>query len=492
MKKNRKFIFILISLLMILVSLVSFGFSLRVSAKEEAVMTRQGDTIYFGYYPKTKATDEELSKMSATPDSDGYYTSGSDRFMKVTNADPKVHSETADTNFIPFDDGTQPSPGETYYFKLEQIEWMVLVDDEANDAVMLVSRYYLDTHAWQTNHAGDKCTIEGAPEGTKANSWRYSEMRAWMNDEFLNYAFTEKEQEAMLLFANSHTIDYKSDDSSTIVNDYVAVGNRDDYDTAGNNGRPTDYCIVKGATWCYNKDHIYYYVNATFPTFGSEYVRLYRHDEHNKVASVDNVEAVRPIIYVKRSAAKIIATETQKEEKNNKTLLIVGIICAVVGGVAAIPVMASSSRKYKKQKKENGTEYKLSKKEVARLVPGLITLVCGCVLIFLYISFNGGIGGSKLEPGIYVQQGGGESSGNVVQVGTTAYRLNSDGTFDFTGYYEGPGSAWESHGTWSQSGSTVTFVYHGNPMVQEGHTVRAPIINSTSFGSSQERFTKVG
>ena len=232
-------------------------------------MTRQGDTVWFGLYPQTKATDEEMSKMSASPNADGFFTSGKDLFVKINNANPKVHSETADTVYIPFNDKTQPVEGETYYFKLEPIEWMVLVDDGDNDAVTLVSRYYLDTHAWQTESNDGKCTKAGVPENTPANSWRYSEMRAFLNDEFLNFAFTEEEKQAIYLFGNTHTIDYRSNDESTIVNDYVAVGNRDDYDKAGNNGRPTDYTIVRGATWCYNKDHIYYYVNATFSTFGS-------------------------------------------------------------------------------------------------------------------------------------------------------------------------------------------------------------------------------
>ena len=491
MKKSINNLIKLFSLVLVIVMILCCV-SISVSAKDKKVMTRQGDTVWFGLYPQTKATDEELSNMSASPNADGFFTSGKDLFVKINNANPKVHSETADTVYIPFNDNTQPVEGETYYFKLEPIEWMVLVDDEDNDAVTLVSRYYLDTHAWQTEANDGKCTKAGVPENTPANSWRYSEMRAFLNDEFLNFAFTEEEKEAIYLFGNTHTIDYRSNDESTIVNDYVVIGNRDDYDKAGNNGRPTDYTIVRGATWCYNKDHIYYYVNAIFPTFGSGYVRLYRHDEHEKVASVDSVEAIRPIVNVKRSAAKILATETQKETGKKNTMLIIGIVAVVVGAVIGVPVMYSTSKKYKLQKQNDGTEYKLNKKEVGRIIPGILLMTCGCVLIVLFVMFNGGIGGAKLSPGVYVQESSYGSSGGVAQVGKTAYRLNADGTFDYTGYYEGAGSAWESHGTYTQNGSSITFVYDANPMVPAGYRITAPIINSTSFGSTGDKFVKEG
>ena len=463
-------------------------------AASSKTMTRQGDTIWFGYYPQTKATDDELSHMSATADANGYFTSGNDKFVKVTSADPKLHSETADTDYIPFDDDTQPVPGATYYFKMEPIEWNVMVDDAEHDTVKLVSRYYLDTHAWLTQYVQQGSwyhyvnTLEGVPADTPANQWRYSEIRAWLNDGFLNFAFTEDEQKSIYLFANTHTLDYlrSGKQESAIVNDYIAVGNRDDYDAAGNNGRPTDYAIVKGATWCYNKDHIYYWVNDDFQNFPENTVRLYRHDEHEKCAYADRVEAVRPIIYVKRGDAKIIATVTQKEEKQQSGLLIAGIVLAVVGAGLALPIMIITSTKQNKIKKETGNDYKLSKFEVALLVPGLIMLIGGCVMIGIHVALNGGLGGlggTKLQPGIYVQQGQ-FSGGGIAQVGYTAYRLNADGTFDYTDSYDHNPVIWSGHGTWKQNGSKVTFVWDGNPMVQAGYTVTVPVKSSTSFGTS--------
>ena len=476
-------------------------------AASKFTMTRQGDTIWFGYYPQTKATDEELSKMSATPDEDGYYTSGEDKFVKVTSADPKAYTETANTTYIPFDDDTQPVPGETYYFKMEPIEWKVMVDDADNDTVKLVSKKYLDTHAWLTQYAkvgyyGSTYynTMEGVPDETPANGWRYSEIRAWLNDGFLNTAFTAEEQASIYLFANKHTIDYYSADETTIVKDYIAVGNRADYDAAGDDGRPTDYAIVKGATWCYNKDHIYYWVNSYFQGFGQDTVRLYRHDEHEKCATVSSVEAVRPIMYVKRGDAKILATKEQKEEKQADLLFIFGIIAFVLGVGMALPFMIITRMRYNKlPAEEKKGKFSYKKHEVPLITVGLVLLIGGLCMIFIPMAIDGGgfggLFGSKLNPGVYVQQGGPteDSSRNVVQVGVTAYRINSDGTFDYCAYYNGDSTIWDGHGTYKVSGSSVTFVWKGNPMVKEGYTRTLNIYDGgNSFGSSSGRYKRVG
>ena len=281
-------------------------------AASSKTMTRQGDTIWFGYYPQTKATDDELSKMSATADANGYYTSGKDKFVKVTSAAPEHAYHNGDNDYLTFDDGTIPTAGATYYFKLEPIEWKVLVDDADNNIVMLVSKKFLDTHVWlssfeksptRSSWAAYDNTLDGVPAETPANGWRYSEMRAWLNDGFLNFAFTEDEQKSIYLFANTHTIDYRADDENTIVNDYVAIGNEADYNLAGNDGRPSDYAIVKGTRWQYNNDNCAYFVNA-YATggFPENDIRGYISGDHGQVLTVNSAHAVRPIIYVKRGS----------------------------------------------------------------------------------------------------------------------------------------------------------------------------------------------
>ena len=474
---------------------------LAAHAADKTTMTRQGDVVWFGYYPQTKATDAELALMSATPDENGYYRSGASRFVKVTAADPKEHSETADTTYLPFDDGTQPVAGATYYFKVEPIEWKVMVDDADSNAVKLVSKKYIDTHVWLSQYAqGDSWyeynnTLDGVPEHTPANGWRYSEMRAFLNGSFYNPAFSEEERASIYLFANKNTIDYRSNDPDTVVNDYIAVGNRADYDAAGNDGRPTDYAIARGAMWCYNKDHVYYWVNDSFQGFGQDTVRLYRHDEHEKCARASSVEAIRPILYADRSDAKIIATSEQKEERQHNVMLIVGIAAAVTGAVAAIPVMVITSRRYKKLPPEQQKgKFPYKRHEVPMIAVGLFLLIGGLCLIFIPMAVNGGIGGgAKLQPGIYVQDFENEQYGNVVAIGKTAYRLNADGTYNYAAVYDGENSVWDVGGTWKQSGSTLTLTGKPNPMYPNGYTITATVYDGgKSFGNSTQRYRRTG
>ena len=245
--------------------------------------------------------------------------------------------------------------------------------------------------------------------------------------------------------------------------------------------------------WQIDKNNCAYYVNEYASGFPEEDIRGYISTDHGQVLRVDEPHGVRAVLYAKRSVASVILTVEQKEDVTAKAIKIVGIVAAVIGALMAIPVMVLTRIKYKKQKKEQGTEYKLSKKEVALLVPGLLLLIAGIVLIVLEVGIFGGglsgIGGAKLKPGIYVQQGS-YSGGGIAQVGVTAYRINSDGTFDYTDAYQGTSSIWSGHGTYKVSGSGVTFVWKGNPMVAEGYTVTATVYDSTTFGNASEKFKK--
>ncbi|MBO4479960.1 MAG: hypothetical protein J5774_06300 [Clostridia bacterium] len=504
MKKSVLFVAIVIALslamLLLSVSAVALAWT-----KVDYAYSRQGDTVWLGEYPQTLATDKELSKMSSSPDENGYYTSGKDKFVKVTTPILKNAYHNGKTDYLPFSDDSQPDPAKSYYFKVEPIQWRVLVDDEENDAVMLVSDQLIDAHVWlssfeksatRSSWAAYDNTLDGVPAETPANGWRYSEMRAFLNGEFYNTAFNEKEKSAILLFANKNTIDYRENDESTVVNDYVAIGNAADYAKAGDRVTPTDYAIVKGMHWQIDKNNCAYFVNEYASLFPEEDIRGYISSDHGQVLSVNETHGVRAVLYAKRSVASVILTVEQKEDVTAKVIKIVGIVAAVVGALLAIPVMVLTRVKYNKQKKEKGTEYKLSKKEVALLVPGLLLLIAGIVLIVLEVGIFGGglsgIGGAKVQPGIYVQSHEQEQQGNAVQVGKSAYRLNADGTYNYAAVYDGASTVWDAGGTWSQSGSTLSLKGKPNPMYPNGYTVTATVYDGgKSFGNSTQRFKKI-
>ena len=65
------------------------------------------------------------------------------------------------------------------------IEWIVLDYDEANHKALLLSKYGLDAKQYNTKWTGI--------------TWENCSLRTWLNGEFLNKAFSTKEQSAILI-----------------------------------------------------------------------------------------------------------------------------------------------------------------------------------------------------------------------------------------------------------------------------------------------------
>ena len=147
--------------------------------KTEQVYTREGDYIYFGEYPQTIKADNVT--VGDVADEDGYYLgSDGERYAKVV-ADPYESGYT-------FSDGSEVTDGETYYFKVEPIRWRILSESDGSAFIMadgiIANPYYHRTTS--------STTIEG--ETVYANNYKHSDIRAWLNDEFLNTAFGEVAQ----------------------------------------------------------------------------------------------------------------------------------------------------------------------------------------------------------------------------------------------------------------------------------------------------------
>ncbi len=144
--------------------------------KSRIEIRRDGPYIWFGEYPQTIATSKAVATMGTTPDSKGYYTSSYDneRYAKVV-ATPTPLSYT-------FSDSTTVKRSSTYYFKVEPIKWRILSESDRKALILCESiianerynRYY-----------------SGAIEGVYANNYAESEVRAWLNDQFYNIAFSE-------------------------------------------------------------------------------------------------------------------------------------------------------------------------------------------------------------------------------------------------------------------------------------------------------------
>ena len=148
--------------------------------KTEQVYTRSGNYIYFGEYPQTiKASN--VSIISTTPDTDGYYLgSDGERYAKVV-ADPC-------NSGYKFSDNSSVTSGNTYYFKVEPIRWRILSESDGNAFILcdsiIANRDY--------HHTTSSTTIDG--QTIYANNYKYSDIRAWLNDEFYKTAFGDLQQ----------------------------------------------------------------------------------------------------------------------------------------------------------------------------------------------------------------------------------------------------------------------------------------------------------
>lgn len=141
-------------------------------------LSEDGKTITYGLYPQTNVNDStlisSLNSLTAT-EANGWYLYEGDYYAKVSAAPYKLN--------YAFDNGTTIVTGTTYWFKCEPITWNVLSNN--NGEYYIVSSVLLDAHryysSWSTR------TIYG--QTIYPNNYKYSDIRAWLNNDFYNSAF---------------------------------------------------------------------------------------------------------------------------------------------------------------------------------------------------------------------------------------------------------------------------------------------------------------
>ena len=160
--------------------------------------TRDGDYIYFGEYPQTIKADDVT--ITDTQDDRGYYL-GSDGcyYAKVT---AYSRGDLAGTTYT-FSTGEIVTTGEVYYFKVEPIRWRILRENKSMMTAFLLCENAITSMAYQSDYYGVTTgsiyryftRANGAPEGTKARNYEYSEVRQWLNETFYETAFSELQQQ---------------------------------------------------------------------------------------------------------------------------------------------------------------------------------------------------------------------------------------------------------------------------------------------------------
>lgn len=184
--------------------------------------TRDGDNIYFGYWPQTLERDEnvvaKLNEMAGTPplprDKENPYNWESHegttymwqkiviyngtKYLGVQMNDYRASGVYSLRSYI-MKNGYFTF--EVYWFKYEPIKWRILTT--SGNSAFIMSDIALDSFSIQPNRKSEKRddlfaeynNSTGVPDGTYANNWEYCFLRGWLNETFYNEVFNGLQKE---------------------------------------------------------------------------------------------------------------------------------------------------------------------------------------------------------------------------------------------------------------------------------------------------------
>ena len=184
--------------------------------------TRDGNDIYFGYWPQTCEKDEnviaKLNEMAGKPplprDKENPYNWESHegttymwqkiviyngtKYLGVQMNDYRASGVYSLRSYI-MKNGYFTL--EVYWFKYEPIKWKILTT--SGNSAFIMSDIALDSFSMQPDRKGENRdglyasynNSTGVPDGTYANNWEYSFIRGWLNETFYNEVFNNLQKE---------------------------------------------------------------------------------------------------------------------------------------------------------------------------------------------------------------------------------------------------------------------------------------------------------
>lgn len=144
--------------------------------------------ITLGSYPQTLKADN-VAIVSSTP-VNGYYTGDDGAKYVLLTATPEERLGSVRT--FP-STGNTIEAGKSYYFKVEPLRWRVLTQQDGKAFLMCDTALDMMPFQSHVDVQSDASYVNyyGAPAGTYyANDYQFSEIRYWLNHEFLNAAFS--------------------------------------------------------------------------------------------------------------------------------------------------------------------------------------------------------------------------------------------------------------------------------------------------------------
>lgn len=184
--------------------------------------TRDGDNIYFGYWPQTCERDEnvvaKLNEIAGKPplprDKENPFNWESHegttymwqkiviyngtKYLGVQMNDYRASGVYSLRNYI-MKNGYFTF--EVYWFKYEPIKWRILTT--SGNSAFIMSDIALDSFSIQPDRKSENRdglfaeynNSTGVPDGTYANNWEYCFLRSWLNETFYNEVFNKLQKE---------------------------------------------------------------------------------------------------------------------------------------------------------------------------------------------------------------------------------------------------------------------------------------------------------
>lgn len=266
--------------------------------------------VTFGSYPQSEITGTALTDAikNATYDSNGDATIDGIKYHRIGKSDV-----TDSTDYAWAD-------GEYRYFKYEPIKWRVLKNSD--DELLLAADSALDDKKFNDN-SGDV-------------TWENSSIRTWLNNNFINSAFSQQEQaiintsNVVNSVTNSKGINSGSDTqdkvyllgSSEITNNEYGFASDENYQSHSRLFHGTSYAEAKGAYLEDNGNITYYWLRTSARDHLTAGIGLYNGSITYNYTNQNKVDygraGVIPVIKIKKNSnlwSGVAANPTYSPEK---------------------------------------------------------------------------------------------------------------------------------------------------------------------------------
>ena len=243
MKKTiTKILSIMLSLAVIITGLPLLGI---VANAEEALPYSVGDIIEYGSYPQSEVKDEnlisELNSQTLNWISYNYYSGTleeqvSGDFMKYADVtyDSNKYRAVTFTQYRPYctaynseytaQDENGYYTGTVYWFKYEPIQWCILDPDEG----LVLSETIIDSQAYHNTLYAEYDYFQDSSCEKLASDYKASSIRAWLNDDFYNTAFTSEEKAEIFNSEQDNTSPFDSAYDGESTYDKIFLPSYDD------------------------------------------------------------------------------------------------------------------------------------------------------------------------------------------------------------------------------------------------------------------------